>query len=615
MSLNPSAVDLAVARILEDDSKRNVRRGSATRIFVIDPWSAMNQPLVDEAIALRDQLSVAKMITMSEADADDLAANFAVARRSGAPARGVVRVYFSEAATVSVTTLTRFSTGDGVEFAPVAQIDVSSAEMRLNVEGDLFFVDVPVEASVVGENGNIAAATVNAVLDGPSGVAYVTNKTQFDGGEPRETNAQLAARIPQAIALRAMVSKPGIGTIIQDRFPEISALVTIGKLDPEMERDVVSGTDLSVGGKPVGDADPFHVGGFVDVYIRTLGYVTQSATLVYASGDVRPILVFGRAAEDDAEVSVPFTAPFLGVLSIQLGDPTTGICTGAFLEEGLDFETVPEDSGTAFSTRGVWRVHLLASGPNFGAIVNDPGSSLMITYFTNIDVAQVQVFIENDAIRNLCADTLIKAMVPVFVDVDVTYLPRPSEQLASGEIFAAPAVVEEAINSFLLAAEHADGFNLDDLYRALYALPIDRVNKPIIVRTTMMDNHGITESLPPADEFIVMLKTRVAALQNTTRIALPGLQIKDRGVGLGDELHMTWNVGDVVHEDGREIIGVERLTPADTDLSVLVLATALPALAVPVDLEVRRRTVGNVASVPRISRLLPRTIRALALPV
>jgi len=619
MTLPSNASDLAVAALREGQPDLNVRRGSAVRALLIDAWALMNQPVVTEATALRTRMSIANLSSLTTEDLDELAANLMVSRRAGRAAHGVVRLYFASPTSVSVSKSAVFLSSEGEEFSPPASRDATAAELRLNLEGEQYFLDVEVYALEVGVAGNVLADTVLSVTNGPTGVVRVSNPSTFIGGENEETNEQLAARIPDAIAARSIVNKPGVRTVITEQFPEITRIQETGFGDPEMERDIVTGTGLSVGGEAVGDGDGVHIGGKIDIYIRTPSYLQQVVTLLSAAGDVRPVMVFGRAAVADNEASVTFQEPFLGVVEVQMADPATGVCTGEILVEGTDYTLTYENSGLAFSTQGVALLTLVDTGQYYEAITTGVGKSLQVTYITNPDVERVQDFIDNGNVRHVCASVLAKSMVPVFVDVDLTYYPIPEEELDSEQEFASTSVVEATVVNFINDADNGNGFNIDDLYRALFALPIERVNKPIAVRTTMVDSMGVRTSYPSADDpgtsCTFLAGTIAAGVTESLRLTLPTVNLGHVGVGIGDTLVLGYTEGGVAKTLEREVASVERAQPSDTVLTVIRVSESFPTLAGPVTYKLYRTTVQNIASVPRIGALIPRTIRVLQLPV
>lgn len=611
MTLPPNAVDLAISELARSRSDVNTRRGSAVRLLLVDPWALINQPVVTETNALRTKLSIANLESLSEEDLDELAANLMIARRPGRYATGVMRLYFGSASSFSIPTSVRFKSTEGPEFSPISARDVTAAELRLNVDGDLYYLDIAVKALSMGVAGNVLAETVSTLSSGPTEIVRVTNPDRFIGGEDKETNARFAKRIPDAIAARSIVNQPGVRTVITSKFDQVTAIQEIGFGDVEMERDVVSGTGLTIGGEAVGSSSGVHIGGKIDIYVRTPAYLQQGITLIAAAGEVRPVIVFGRAAAADNEVAATYAPPMLGVLSIQLGDAASGVCTGEFLVEGTDYEVAQENPGNAFSMRGVTLVRLLESSSRYAEITEGVGRSLQVTYLTNEDIPLVQSFVDDGNVRHVCADVLVKSMIPVFVDVDVTFKPTPENELKPGEAVVTSQVVVDTVRSFFEQSENLNGFNVDDLYRVLYSMPVDRVNKPITIRTSMVDQRGVTSVSPAATEpDILVLTASLPSVANAIRVTVPA-NLGHVGASIGDIARITWAGGSAE----REVVAVERAQPTDTSLTVLRVATAFPKVSVPATLTLHRRTVQNIASIPRTAALIPRTIRAFELAV
>jgi hypothetical protein len=614
MPLNPNAEALAVAELRANDPDLNVRPESQLRRLMIRPFALMTQPLLRELLLIREQLSLAAGADLPEDQLDALAANVYAFRREGLRSSGVVRLFFAEAITVSIELATVFRSEDGFAFEPVARLDVSSQQMRLNTDTGRFYVDVACQASVAGESGNVLRGQIVSMENGPTDVAEVTNPAPFTGGLARESNAQFAARIPNAISLRALVNKPGISQVITDAFEQVTTIQTIGFGDPEMERDLLSGTGISLGGESFADAAGVHIGGHTDIYVRTLNNVEQTTTLIKANGEVLKNVVYGRDAANDEEVRPPSQVPVLAVVSIELADPATGVCSGEFLTEGVDYVVVQELPAFAFSTQGVVRVTFIETGPNYATVFEGDGKSLIITYLTNPDVATVQAFVTDPANRPVCSNLLVKSFAPVFMDVDVTYFATPVDALAAGAVEATPDVVIAAVTRFLNRVENSDGFNIDDLYRVLYGLEITRVNKPIAVRTLLLNADGSTVSEPlvaGADdtEFEILDRGTLAVVEASIQVPLDR-NLGRIGVSLGDQMTFTWGANEQVIE----VLGVERSSPGSSTMTVVRLASQAPA-ASDVTYEIRRDTVKNVADVPRTSAIIPRNIRVFRLPI
>lgn len=616
ITLNPSAEEMAVQELRANLPDLNVREGTALRRLLINPFTLMTQPLVRELRRLEQRLSFADIADLTEDDLDRLAANIFATRRPGASARGSVRLYFREASNISVESSATFKSKRGVLFRAQFPVAFSAGEMRLNADGDRFFVDVLAEAVSPGVSGNVDPGEIISMADGPSDVVEVRNMAAFAGGLPRETNAQFMARLPISITTRVIESEPGIQEAILGNFPQVTHVQPIGFGDPEMDRDILTGSDLMLGGVRYEDVGGVHIGGHTDIYVRTLGNVERGVTLINANGDVRPDIIFGRAAENYLEVAPAFAAPVLAIMSIQLGDPATGVCGDVTLVEGRDYVVEPLLPAYAFSTKDQTRVRLLPSGPHYDSIFTGDGKSLFITYLTNPDVARIQSFIEQSRRRPLNANVLVKSFAPVFVDVDVTYLAVSPSRLQSGQSEATPDAVSGEITRFLQRAENRDGFNVDDLYRVLYGLPIARVNKPIGVKTELVRPNG-TRVLQPVvsdtssdTEFQVLDRGTLPSLLDSIDVAL-ATNLGHVGVSIGDRMVFTWDGGSAE----REIVNVLRASPDATALTIVRMASQPPRVSKPVSYVIRRDTVINVASVPRTSALIPRRVRALRLAI
>lgn len=616
ITLNPSAEEMAIAELAANLPDLVTRPGTALRRTLIAPFTLMTQPLLRELRLLEQRLSFADISSLSEDDLDRLAANIFATRRQGVSAQGSVRLFFREALTFSIGGNTTFRSKDGVVFRPSSSMTITAGAMRLNSDGDRFYADIPAIAVEAGVEGNVDKGDIIAMEDGPSDVVEVINPAAFVGGLARETNAQFFARLPIAITTRVIESEPGIQQVILDAFPQVTYIQPIGFGDPEMERDVLTGKGLMLGGVSYGEVEGVHIGGHTDIYVRTFANLEQVVTLIHANGDVRPNVIFGRDALDGDEVSPEFSVPMLAIIMVQLGDPATGVCNDITLIEGTDYVVEPLLPAFSFSVKAQVRLRFLPTGSHYAEIFEGDGQSLVITYLTNPDIAAVQEFVEQPKNRPLNANILVKSFAPVFVDVDVTYFATPPSQLTSGQSEATEDAVVSEITRFLGQAENLDGFNVDDLYRVLYAMPIQRVNKPIGVKTERVDADG-TRVLQPivADdstdtEFQILDRGTLPSLLDSIDLELQA-NLGHVGVSIGDRIKFTWDGGTAT----REVADVLRSSPDGSSLNVVRMSSQPPAVDKAVTYEIRRDTVINVASIPRTSAIIPRTIRALRLVI
>lgn len=230
-----------LTRLQQEYPSLALTQSDAVVDLLVRPLQLLLESLRREIQTVRTGQSVRNVATMREADAEALAANFFVARRVGARASGVVRVFFSTPTPVSITPLVEFSTTDGRVFTPL-QAETFGVDAVLSQRSNgLYYVDVPVLAQDAGVEGNVDAGAVTQVRN-LLGVARVTNFEAFIGGVARETNTALLARTRRSLTERSLTTRRGILARLSELFPDVQSLEVVGFGDPEMERDVLIGT-------------------------------------------------------------------------------------------------------------------------------------------------------------------------------------------------------------------------------------------------------------------------------------------------------------------------------------------------------------------------------------
>jgi len=266
--------DLIIQQLLEFDPTFDVGGGVATTGLMIEPLSIILQPIVNELIALQDNQSILTILEQDDPDdfpediVDGLASNAFVDRILGEIATTTQRVRFFEPQDFSATQgVLVFRGPSGQRFTNALSISVTEAEMSLNIDGGLVYVDISIIAMDSGTAHNVDAGSISEMEAEPVGVANTTNLFDVEDGRDRETNTELIDRIKIAVTVRALVTGRGIIVTLTENFTTIVEVQPVGFGDDEMMRDIVYNV---------------HIGGNVDVYVRT-------ATLTSSSTDVTTI--------------------------------------------------------------------------------------------------------------------------------------------------------------------------------------------------------------------------------------------------------------------------------------------------------------------------------------
>lgn len=260
------------SRLKEYDPAFEVRKGTSFQQLIFKPLEFIIQPFRDEANIIQTGQSFRRILLTDDPDSfdeetvDDLISNFFVERATGAFSAGVARVYFDapvsrewpEGGAV-------FAGSNGKSYVNTAPFAITNIQMGAQIEGGLYYYDIPVIALEAGSDSDLDAGGLISLAGDPD-VITVTNKIAFSGGRARETNTQVIERTKKSIAVRDLVTGKGFNATLFENFPStLTELQPIGFGDQEMMRDILFNT---------------HVGGKVDGYVKTPNILTKTKNFI-----------------------------------------------------------------------------------------------------------------------------------------------------------------------------------------------------------------------------------------------------------------------------------------------------------------------------------------------
>lgn len=258
-------------RVLENRPDIDFRDGSAVCDLLGLPITYLQKPLADEIVFISSQLSLVDAGILTIEEANQLIANIYLTRRLGDQASGLARVFLETPVAVTFETTDTFIADNGSEYTPVSLTSYSESLVRLNTEGSLFYVDVPVIATVSGSAGRIDANQLSTIRGTSVSFVRVDNPFPFTGGSDEETNEELKVRGTKAITVRDLVSGNGVFTKLQETFTFIERIFVAGFLDPEMQRDL--------------SPDGVHTGGYGDVYVKSASLQAELVKILTPDAD------------------------------------------------------------------------------------------------------------------------------------------------------------------------------------------------------------------------------------------------------------------------------------------------------------------------------------------
>ncbi len=479
-----SITDQIVDTLKELDPNLDVREGTAIFELMVKPLTLVLEPLQQEIDEIKTFQSIADAETMPADELDLLAENFFINRKSGERASVTARIFLVEEADITFEAGAIFTAKNGQTFTNVDSVSFSSAEIRLNQEGELFFFDVPTLSVELTTDANIGADEIVSIDVDVVGFAGVTNPNPATGGQREETNTELVDRIKKSITLRNLITVRGISTILTEEFQNIFEVRVIGFGDPEMHRDTTLGV---------------HVGGRVDVYVDSPDKFKTSEAQ-FASSEFLPPDAEGIHIDikKDATTGVPTITdvPFIKIEKVETGtilaDQTFSVTAELVEDEDftLNVEDIPglppntESSGQHFRFSNKEILDLQID-------VDHKDDDIRVTYQHAEFVTPVQDFVDLEIQRVVCSDILVKTFIPAFIDMSVIVTPILGQTVPD---------YKTAIEEFIDNLRSPTVFEVSDIVDLIYNLGADQVDLPITVTSFVVKPDGTTATITSENE-------------------------------------------------------------------------------------------------------------------
>ena len=229
-----------IDRLLGFDPTLDLSDNSALVDLLVNPGSAMLDPVIAQLNFLLTNLGLGNPETIDETEFDSIAANFLKSRIPGAKAVGVVELFYNNPVSLDIPQGTTFTSSAGLVFVTNKDIHIPLSSMAGNTWNYPRYSTGPIPV-VAQDYGVIASIPPNDItstnLVPPP--ALVTNPTAFSGGADKETNSDFAARVIDEVVTAALGSARGIRASLRPLYPTIKEIKVRGMNDIEMLRDLV----------------------------------------------------------------------------------------------------------------------------------------------------------------------------------------------------------------------------------------------------------------------------------------------------------------------------------------------------------------------------------------
>lgn len=327
---------------------------------------------------------------MTDAQIEDIAANYGLTRKQGSFATGVVTFYKNAEPTSKIRIGNVDGTGgikvstsnadNGITYGfttvETKQLTPENASQYYNATNNRYEVPITVQANAVGSLYNVAARAIQqfSLINDIDGVI---NYNACQGGLDVETNAQLAERIKTAAQARLLGTIPGYKTLVDS----IEGIVGSNIIDTSMA-DFIRNT----------------YGNEVDVIIVGQQVQAYTATTTYSAVDGQTFVLPNQ--------------PVVSVNSVtgQYGGQTTTFTPGT------DYEFI-EDTTSDYrnSAKAQDKIYWLANGRK-----PDTDAEYTIQYSVNQLVKNVQDTLDNIDNHLVGSDVLVREGEIIYIAMTLT---------------------------------------------------------------------------------------------------------------------------------------------------------------------------------------------------
>lgn len=396
--------------ITETDPTADISPGSAFSELVVKNAAVLQNPLVNDLSTLSQGDNIAKALD-SEVDTvnttiDGVAANYDLVRGTGRKSTGKVKI--------SVATGTNVYVKSGVLFnQPVLNLNYittaaytvtrnpTGSDIPLIAEGGLYYFVIPLEAENAGSEYQINDQMILA----PSGFTipnFVEAEAygNFTTGLAQETDKELIARLHTGLSNKTLLTTASLSAYLRDTYPEFQALSIVSPNSPEMTRakqNVFGLTTLGV----------------ADVYLRTSKGLETLGLEKTATYDAATSRWYVDLTYDDA----PGFYKVISVLPIGLNSYGTLEYTQEINYSLAGFESANKIADTTearFTRYQTARIYFTIDGtPSFTG-------NVLITVSLQPYIGEIQDTINSTDQHIVCADYLVKAVIPCFTTVSIS---------------------------------------------------------------------------------------------------------------------------------------------------------------------------------------------------
>ncbi len=444
---------------------------------------------------------VDNIVTVDDDHVDSLLSNYFITRTDATNATGPVKIVTDTPVPYQIpvgfeltfNALT-FVTESAFRIYPADSSGVtdSATSRRMVTRSDgKFEFTITVVAVETGSSSKLLAGTALLITDPLAGMQTASVVADFTGGENRETNAELLARVSLGVTAKVLAGPEHIQATLANQFPGTTvAVIGVGSSLMTRDRDNLFG--LSMGSKQ-------------DLYCRTTGYpATKTLTIdgTVTSGSARQVML-NIPYEDGVGVYRVTAVRPAGRVAL-FGDQPYQYTVNTYI--GTNFiPKIRTTQDAAFSANGVLTIQFIDTLTTTPALTTDQIISYDVDVLYMPSIEAINTYVTDNDVRT--GDMMVKAGVPCTLTVSATIrIPTTAQSPVA-------ATVKQAISDAISALPFGTP--------SLSAFVIHRAISTLVTQGDVVNTHMRGTILSPAYEDI--------ALETSAELIIPDRA--DLGVG------------------------------------------------------------------------------------
>lgn len=437
--------ELIVAFIQEAFPTIDLSPGTAIRDLLVRMYAHLEtriQEQIDLALISSSLLEISK----NPEDIDDvqlerLLSNYNVTRSEGSIASGKLRLFLNTNQSLLIPSSTEILI-DNVLFNPAESFlllanDVYTAapgQRLITPSGNLYTAVIDLVAANSGANGNVRTGSLmGSIVPNSGNIVSAKADSDFTGGADADNNQVLLDKMKTGVVGKVFGGRAHIKAKLKSQFSGIMDVGCVGFSDPEMKRDLYSGV---------------HMGGKIDLFVKSSSYPSRiQEQMTPKLIDFNTVTKLGRfqVTFSEAKASGLYTIESVKAQLSQAGtfdiiSDTRGMApsihtTNAFYAppfssvQTVTFEFVVPFEGMlqAWSSTSTAPTYsdFIANINTYIAQQESQGFfKFYIEYLKMPDLQEIQAYVDLAAERNLSADMLVHAPIPVMASVQLKLLKK-----------------------------------------------------------------------------------------------------------------------------------------------------------------------------------------------